>query len=215
MRGLSYTKQMVLAWMAGDKDLTRRLINPQPPSPLYHLSRQSDSSASQGRRKNGHYCWMLCDGAEILDRHWIRQSYTEGETVYIKETWAESKNVEPYPPSVLLPSIIYKADPRWHSFLLVKWKSPRFMPEWAARSRALVLSVRPEQIQSITYEEAVREGMPHHYNTPENGCQALQEFQKLWEIIHPGSWERNDWVWRIHLDRILYGGNEKNLEKML
>jgi hypothetical protein len=26
-------------------------------------------------------------------------------------------------------------------------------------------------------------------------------FQTLWESLHPGSWERNDWVWRIELER--------------
>ncbi len=69
------------------------------------------------------------------------------------------------------------------------------MPEWAARSHALIVSVRPERIQEITFQDLEREGFSGELNA------ASSEFIGIWESLHPGSWERNDWVWRIELEK--------------
>jgi hypothetical protein len=215
MKGLSYTERMVIAWFAGLKDVTRRLMNPQPPSPAYELSRQGDSSTAQGRLKNGHFCWMLSDGAEILDQRWIRQAYTEGEKVYIKEVWSPQINI--FGQVVQDKTPFYRAADGPTLPYLHTWHSPMLMPEWASRSKAYVASIRPEQIQSITAEEVRREGLTFDPAKSELPCassfyQSLNDaghvgvFRALWEEIHPGSWSRNDWVWRLQLSRIIYGG---------
>jgi len=30
---------------------------------------------------------------------------------------------------------------------------------------------------------------------------AMMEFRALWESLHPGSWEKNEWCWRIVLNK--------------
>ncbi len=96
-----------------------------------------------------------------------------------------------------------------------RWRSPRFMPEWASRSHALIVSVRPERVQEITFCELLNEGMEvdtvARYVLNEDGIPIdcypepdpstlMEQFADLWESLHPGSWEKNEWVWRIELE---------------
>jgi hypothetical protein len=201
MKGLLFSEPMVKAWMDGRKTLTRRLI-------------KVSSEMELG--------YTHCMGPTILDVHFygaaddciVKPRYFPGETVYIKETWAQ----HPTAIECGYPTIFYKQ--RGDTLLPDnKWKSPRFMPEWASRIHALIVSVRPERVQEITGEDATREGCIKRFVHPCGPGQpsvAAQEvwsygkseasdpvsaFEMLWESLHPGSWERNDWVWRIELER--------------
>ena len=85
---------------------------------------------------------------------------------------------------------------------VVAWRYPRSMPVSAARSYAMILSVKPERVQDITEEEATSEGI--EYYVAAGGMQHEEmsmrmQFSMLWNSIYPGSWERNDWCWRIEL----------------
>ena len=202
MRGLIFSTPMVKAWMAGRKDVTRRLIK-------FNIA---------GRVQRGGKQWHIDD-----PNAYLAARYTPGETVYIKETWAPvgeiaRKAIElakkwPYGPVSLPeyegPDFIYKAD--WDAAgkkYVNKWKSPRFMPEWSARSHARIVSVRPERIQEIHHQanEFLREGfcLPKHELYPSvNTADKLERyFLRAWDTLHPGSWERNDFVWRIELKKI-------------
>jgi len=166
MKGISFSEPMVRAWMEERKMVTRRLMKPQPDyiDPALDL--------------------IWGDGKEI------KPPYRPGETVYIKETWCPQMNIFGQANEDRTP--FYKADsaelPTMH-----KWRSPRFMPEWAARSHARIVSVRPERVQEITNTEAVKEGFPF---------QPLSNFQCIWESLHKGSWAENSWVWRIELEKL-------------
>jgi hypothetical protein len=140
----------------------------------------------------------------------IKAHYLPGETVYIKETWGDIDYDQ---------QIVYKAECSDDALCVFKslggkWKSPLFMPEWAARSHARIVSVRPERVQEITPDEVKKEGLLVQDFagmgvlsllgfTPETYMEsvAMQEYQYLWESLYPGSWERNDWVWRIELEK--------------
>ena len=179
MKGLIFSEPMVRAWLAGNKTVTRRLIKPQPPIrgiEACHYSRT-------GWAETGDY------GCSCIP---FPCPYRPGETVYIKETW--QKFDHPYGD---VPPALYKADDE-AGHISGGWKSPRFMPEWASRSKALIKSVRPERIQEITEEEAVREGVL----SSEYEKSYRFAFSKLWQSLHPGSWERNDWAWRIELEKL-------------
>ena len=70
------------------------------------------------------------------------------------------------------------------------------LPKWGSRIWNEVIICRPEQIQNITEEDAVKEGMaiipdPAGYDLPS----AKLKFNLLWNDMHPGSWAKNDWVW--------------------
>ena len=71
------------------------------------------------------------------------------------------------------------------------WVSPLIMPRWASRILLRVTDVSVERVQSITEEDARREGVA-----------SRDEFAALWDsLAKPGtSWADNPWVWRVAFD---------------
>ena len=203
MKGLSFTAPMVKAWLEGRKTVTRRLMKLQP-----------DIIVGDQLQPNVWYAADKGDFAGDPDRQ-IKPRYRPGETVYIKETWAQF-GLKNQSLRGKVNVIEYAADMGIERFPIggnftphkedFKWKSPRFMPEWAARSHALIVSVRPERVQEISGFEAVLEGfgkgIPEfellHYGGYKK---ARKEFIETWESLHPGSWEKNEWCWRIELNK--------------
>lgn len=216
MKGLIFSEPMVRAWMEGRKLVTRRLMNPQPTfdrefhgiEPCHYSRTGWAKTRCQNNGMRGCSCIPFpCPSLP-------------GETVYIKETWAQIWNqdgcLHDDEPDFKCPCegchVEYKADTGakypadWPDDstgdpCCPKWKSPRFMPEWAARSHALIVSVRPERIKSIDnpHDEVLKEGWP--FPGIDTGV-PYKDFSILWESLHPGSWERKDWVWRIELEKI-------------
>jgi hypothetical protein len=197
MKGLSFSEPMVKSWMEGRKILARRLISGIDPS-FFIRERQSAKSlylftkmSPDEQNHNGEI--------GIYSDRWIKPRYLPGETVYIKETWATPVD----DPDTKEPGLIsYPA-----SELLLKghWKikSPRFMPEWASRSHALIVSVRPERVREITEEDAVREGVtPSIVGHDLDYLRYRAGFQTIWESLHPGSWEKNEWCWVYTLKKL-------------
>lgn len=77
-----------------------------------------------------------------------------------------------------------------------RWQAAAIMPRWAVRQTPTVVSTRPERLQWITAEEAVREG----YVAAEVG-DPIAGFRMEWdkrEGKRPGcSWIEDPWVWRV------------------
>jgi len=70
------------------------------------------------------------------------------------------------------------------------------------KSKAIIKSIRPERVREITAPDIRNEGTP---DTPhDSNCLIAerQSFIDLWDSLYPGSWERNDWVWRYGLERV-------------
>jgi hypothetical protein len=181
MKGLSFSQEMMVAWLAGNKTVTRRLMNPQP----FDVS----FSTVYPNEKELHY---------FIRPPSIKPRYLPGETVYIKETWMQFPGYG---------NIFYRATDQaeYDETSLQEsyhpWKSPRFMPEWASRSHARIVSVRPEKLLSITEEEVIKEGFRDELNGNHwSPCGYF--FKKTWESLHPGTWEQNPWVWRIELEKV-------------
>jgi hypothetical protein len=190
MKGLSFSEPMIRAWMAGNKSVTRRLMNPQPDGisgigdPFIYIDDSRD------RRK------------AIIYR------YLPGETVYIKETW----RIECIYGEINQVAIEYKdgqirratPSPGWidrqrkRGPSAYSWRSPMMMPEWASRSHALIVSVRPERVQEITLTEIEKEGFTGELNT------AFSAFIGLWDSMHGAQNFHiiNPWVWRIELEKL-------------
>jgi hypothetical protein len=190
MKGLSFSEPMVKAWLAGNKTVTRRIMNPQPADIIIP---------------------KLCITP--------KPRYLPGEIVYIKETWARiwnqdgciNEDVDQCPIDCEGCHIEYKADTgarhpaEWPDESTgdpscPKWKSPRFMPETASRSHALIKSVIPERIREINEVDAYLEGFRDQLRG-ETFWSVGAQFKEIWDKLHPESWERNDWVWRIELER--------------
>jgi hypothetical protein len=195
MKGLSFIEPMVKAWLAGNKTVTRRLVK-------FNIA---------GRVQRGGKQWHIED-----PNSYLAVKYLPGETVYIKEKWAKiwnqdgclNEDSDQCPIDCEGCHIEYKADTgakypaEWPDDSTgdpscPKWKSPRFMPEWASRSHARIVSVRPERIRDISADEICKKGFDV-YPIPIN----FKKFLELWDSLHPGSWDRNDWVWRIELEKL-------------
>lgn len=79
-----------------------------------------------------------------------------------------------------------------------RWRPSIHMPDWAARIRRRVLSVRVERVHDITEEDAVREGFPAGL-WGNRDTRACGEFGATWDDIYAAKglgWFNNPWVWR-------------------
>uniref|UniRef100_A0A6M3IYD8 ASCH domain-containing protein n=1 Tax=viral metagenome TaxID=1070528 RepID=A0A6M3IYD8_9ZZZZ len=182
MKGLSLSGQMIVPWLAGNKTVTRRLMNPQPGFWVGGIPYREHIGESD-------------HDIEIKPR------YLPGETVYIKEScYICGSDMDGAP--LAEPPVVYRADGARKSDEYSHFRSPRFMPEWASRSHALIVSVRPDQINEITEEEVEREGvgLTEWNNHPE--WPKTAGFAELWESLHPGSWEKNEWCFVYTLKKL-------------
>lgn len=92
----------------------------------------------------------------------------------------------------------------------LRWTPSIHMPRWASRFTLEIANIWLERIQSITSEEAVREGMDVFWVEPK-GHEAgrydvkgrwaptpVDAYETLIKSIHgPEVWDRNLWVWAI------------------
>lgn len=123
----------------------------------------------------------------IYDLIACKPRYLPGETVYIKEAHAFEKRLDHLKTSEIGNAATVAT---WYKFNDTqedipeqergRWRSPMFMPEWASRHHIKITDVRPERVQDITEEDAIREGIP-------NGAyavNAVHSFQTLWNSIN-------------------------------
>jgi hypothetical protein len=172
MKGLSLSTPMVIAWNEGRLTALRVRMFRDDP---------------------GNHCVWWCgdhwqDGDALLN-----PPYRPGETVYIKESFR--------------PNTVF---PIWFA----PTRRTVFMKASAARLFARIVSVKPERIREITEEEAIREGIEttvRSYGTAYRDYRGaygawftdpITSYRTLWESLHPGSWGKNEWVWRIALEKV-------------
>jgi len=133
---------------------------------------------------------------------------------YIRKEWifwggtfaADAQFVKLWEDSIDDAKKVYGAQEQYHwepGQSPCRWRSPRFMPECAARSHARIASVRPERVREITAEEVIREGILGTWDADNKIWKGFyrEGFRQLWESIYPGSWGKNDWEWRIELEK--------------
>lgn len=147
-----------------------------------------------------------------------------GDILYIRETWAFLPCVEcmKEEPTCNIDPVVYDdgdcesegcfvykgSHPRPE---IVSWTPSIHMPKKAARIWLKVKDVRVEQIQDMTLDDFLSEGIvlrPEAFNDPDNAyLQARSEFAKIWDsTIKKGqqdlySWDANQWVWVIEFER--------------
>jgi hypothetical protein len=116
--------------------------------------------------------------------HYWKPRYHKGETVYVKEGFAEI-------PWVCSngSKIIYRADnpglDQWRPDKGDRWNSPLFMPERLSRIHLTFDDVRVERLNDIDESGVAEEGYA-----------GLGHFINGWgEINGHKSWYENPWVW--------------------
>ena len=218
---------MVKAIRDGRKDVTRRVIIPQPE----YRQKPPNSLQAAG------WAWeskkaQLSSWAEIeLFKNEISPyaKYQFGDLLWVKESFGITSKSHPLIKQTLPMfeythysktkpdclqrgyELLYKATQEIDPDFPIKWRSSRFMPKWVARTWLEVVSVRPERVQDISPEECYAEGIESQfskdYKNRENipVMPLIKRFIRLWDSINAKRgypWESNPWVWRIEFKRV-------------
>ena len=136
----------------------------------------------------------------------ITGRYHVGDVAYVKEGFATEKAWDGKPMAFLgnasdVP-IWYKfADPLLSDFVpRGRWRSPLFMPKWAARYFVRITDVDVQRLHEITDEDAIAEGVTvigrHELNDLSKG-KFIHAYATLWDSINkkPGiMWADNPFV---------------------
>ena len=208
MRGILFKPDIVRAIVQGRKTQTRRL------SGLDEVN--SDASAWKLLQWERLYTEDFSRGAVLLEgkngfQIVCKPRFRVGKVAYVQEVWrpASEKEVR----------IEYKSDgavveyPEKPSFYFYgcgdRWRSPRFMPAWAARTFIRIEAVRPERLQEITEADAVAEGIIWSWSETAPGSNkyepcATENFPRLWDSINPKHpWAGNWWVWVYTFEKVV------------
>lgn len=181
---------MVRSILRDTKTMTRRLI-------------KLDGS---GRALRGGRCWHLGDPEAYLASPYGQP----GDRLWIKETWC---CVHGFGGSERTPqdALVFRADDGDDAKEITRlrgWSSSLLMPRVYSRTLLEITSTRPERLQAITDEDAIREGAMDWWDEirapVENpGLTPREAFRLLWTNINGiDSWEANPWVWVVEFRRV-------------
>lgn len=224
MKSISFSDEMMRALLDGRKTVTRRLMKRQPDTSMWKP--ESLNTPKEWRRQAClgpvHHTepdmWCLFnvgDAAGAVPYTGRKSPYRPGETVYVKEAWGaidlESGYALRYQPqSKDGVEVVYRVGcDDFTDSLVHKWFPPATMPKWASRLRLVIASVGAERVRDITEDEAVKEGANGPMPTMTGGeigesgpPSFVHGFREIWDHLYPGTWERNDWVWRYELEKV-------------
>ena len=205
MKGILFKPESIKAIVEGRKTQTRRLgglkgINEYPDQWELMPGHDADS-----------LIWLFRN-TEISEITSVKPRYQQGETVYIKETWAVDKEYDSLKPTELPSglSLIYPygGDPEDDIRIpdcYGRIRSPLHLRAEDARYFIKILAVRAERLQGITDADAVAEGIiieKGRYivvaRSSENGAayaMPRDAYFVLWDSINKDyPWESNPWV---------------------
>lgn len=165
MKPILFNTDMVRAILDGRKTQTRRVVNTQLNFPCQCTSGYYFDTADQILRCKSCDRWFSKrDGRTVM----LPQHCT-GDILYVRETWMPCASVDSFLTETDM--YTYKAD--WTDTNLemqqkgwmgkdVKWRPSIHMPKEAARLFLRVTDVRIEQLQDISEEDAITEGIFLH-----------------------------------------------------
>lgn len=180
-----FNDAMVRAILDGRKTCTRRLVKHQPVREgnfwLYGGLTYSDEGIRDRLRRESPW--------KVGDRLWVRECWG---------LWDTQPSDGPANATLL-----YRAtEGALHENRHQLWRPSILMPRWASRISLIVTAVDPVQIRAIDEQEAKEEGVDRHFHMDEIKSHFnlprstyLRGFEKTWESLYPGSWDRNDWVY--------------------
>lgn len=208
-RPILFKADMVNAIISGRKTQTRRVINPQPPE-----------NRVIAKDPHGEWYAFHMRYSEVRQTGWIpdagEQSWrcpygTDGDLLYVRETWATAAYVDKKKPSEITEAATvpmwYRATDEHDVSVAVergKWRPSIHMPKALSRLWLNVEEIRAERLQDITEGDAEAEGIQ-----PVSLPAAVRDlgaggyrpaFAKLWDSINADrgfSWESNPFVWVI------------------
>lgn len=170
-----FSGPMVRAILAGQKTMTRRVVNGEALK------------------------WLTPDTfppAFVADWNGLCPYGVPGDLLWVREAFMPRPGFE----RVSRPH--YRADddrPEWRGL----WKPSIHMPRWASRITLRVTDVRVERVQEITEGDAVREGVQAIPEAPASLTDRTA-FASLWDSLNAKrghGWDVNPWVWVVSFER--------------
>lgn len=217
-RPILFSGEMVKAILAGCKTQTRRVL--QQPRRKDGVKLLPELLATMGA---GH----ACPYGAIGDRLYVRETYCIESNFNIEP---ESVYPPPYNDGRPVNRVVdhpvdgdyweqahYRAtDPAPELCIAgleepgVRWRPSIFMPRWASRIMLEIVDVRVEQVQSISPDDCLAEGIDYADCDPHNAHQywrqeAYAKYGELWDKINKDrgyGWAVNPWVWVIEFKKL-------------
>jgi len=199
LKPIHYTYENRQANRAGLKTMTRRLFHSLKGFGEITEFGPSDMPGYDWHFRDKQRCWndisterlLECARYQVGDILYMHEPIefvsfngVKGDIAYIRYLDDNKTNVEFIPSRVKFPS-------------LGKWKGRTIPPEWSRPPYYRVTSVGCEQLQSISEEDAKREGV-WGKDEPYQGVGDLpsDRFRRLWDSIHKKKhpWKLNEWV---------------------
>lgn len=202
-----YSAPMVSAYLAGTKTVTRRILKLPPwvadvDAAIYKLNEMAKRGEVPGLA-------LMEDG--LPTKRFSCPFGGNSDRLWGRETWQYLKPEDGGPEGPCYAATGHDPSCKEHGHL---WRPSIFMPRWASRMLAEVVSVRVERVQSISEADAIAEGV-YSWADSEDGAKLLDKigwgnyswprilFEKLWMSINgQESWDANPWVWRVEFRRI-------------
>lgn len=199
-----FNTQMVRAILDGRKSCTRRIAKPQweecPNCKYVHNEYIYDNLAENV------YC-ARCGYPLVPER---RAPYQPGDILYVRETWCGW-----YLPLVGMHYCYRATEPDGNKrptspeydcdVEKISWRPSIHMPKEAARIWLKVTDVRVEQLQDISGEDLIKEGIDFFQSNYVRV--AFNEFKNIWNStikksdIDRYGWDASPWVWVIEFER--------------
>lgn len=155
-----FNTEMVKAILGGRKTVTREVVKPQPKMRLCYVFAGCGHGKWHYPDKNAWEYWgeefKRPDNIESdeLKRTWTPPCHTD-DILYVRETWFKDVNRYMYKADYSFKEKFYKNGKE----IVMRWKSSIHMPKEAARIFLKVTDVRIEQLNMISEEDMVAEGI--------------------------------------------------------
>jgi hypothetical protein len=202
MKRLCFTPDNFRSFCEGKKDVTRRLVKPQPPteSRLIHDGDKDEYFFfSCGERKTVKPYYEPCERVRVVTR-WAAEILYDAmrpKEISDKHSWIWIGDIE---------------ENEDKPYLKGKWRPARFLPLHLEHHfpEAEIVSIRTERLQDITNEDAIMEGILETPREPGFACWSTygmrnyyatprEAYAALWDSIYKIKWTENPWVFRYEM----------------
>ena len=224
-RGILFSASMIRAILAGQKTVTRRVVDEgalKVRVPRFIRAEMprifGDTSVQPGiypASMNAHGAVSVVNHAEKSvglkpdEFEWVSPY---GETLWVREAWAAwfqrdgvvadwKDTPKEARTQANLVRLAYRAT---EPDAAKRWVTPLFMPRWASRLTLTVKSVRVERLQSITEDDARREGVALcNHAAKIHDATYVRAYACLWDELNAkrAPWSSNPWIYRVEFVR--------------
>ena len=195
--GLIFKAPLVRALLDGRKTQTRRIAKPVRHPDLGNVY---SPGALVLEHEPQHVINRACPYGQPGDRIYVRESFVQGYeedplTGRLKQ-WDDEGNSIPLTTWFRATDTGLTWSDDGESEVNVPWKPATHMPKKLARIWLEITGVRMEQLQDISTEDCISEGLNTTLREYDAEVNLRDQFQELWESTG-GDWDANPWVWVV------------------